>query len=209
MNLNEQKIYSFLQHQKRRMLKMDGATEETGWLTERERKGVDFVARLDEMTEDDGRKVMLRQRNEIGLMEILYENTIDWIMRSRRSQLRMDFVELAQPGAITEDTKLHKEIVRKTGKLDTLATSSLNFDQRKGGDDIYYLMPVLAYKLDKEIRAQNPRCGIDEVFSSVCKNRHNEIDILFLIKEISGYDPNPLFKKYFYSKVEKSEDLLK
>ena len=40
-----ERTYSFLQHQKKRMLMLDGASEETSWLTEREQNGVDFVAR--------------------------------------------------------------------------------------------------------------------------------------------------------------------
>lgn len=36
-----------------------------------------------------------------------------------------------------------------------------------------------------------------------------QISVLALIKAMTGYDPNPFFQKYFYSKVENVDELLK
>lgn len=85
-------IKSFLESQKQRLLKQDGASEETDWLTEREQNGQDFVA----TEEDTGKKT--------GLMEILYNNSIKWIMGSGKKALGMEFMHLTQEGAITEGT---------------------------------------------------------------------------------------------------------
>ncbi len=103
----------------------------------------------------------------------------------------------------------HDEVVEREGKLQTLAESSDNYDNRKGGGDMYGLMPVFAYKLDREIHSYNPEACLDQVFAAVCRKRHKKLDILALIEETTGYDPTPLFQKYFYSKVEDVSALLK
>ena len=103
----------------------------------------------------------------------------------------------------------HNEVVEREGELNTLAESSDNYDNRKGGGDIYGLMPVFAYKLDREIHSYNPGANLDLVFAAVCQKRHQKLDILALIKEITGYDPGPLFEKYFYSRVQDVSGLLK
>jgi len=103
----------------------------------------------------------------------------------------------------------HLSVVEREGKLHTLAESSDNYDDQKGGGDIYGLMPVFAYKLDREIHSFNPGANLDLVFAAVCQKRHKKLDILALIEEITGYDPGPLFEKYFYSKVEDISGLLK
>ena len=103
----------------------------------------------------------------------------------------------------------HSEVVEREGKLQTLAESSDGYDDRKGGGDMYGLMPVFAYKLDREIHSYNPEASLDQVFAAVCQKRHKKLDILALIKEMTGYDPTPLFEKYFYSKVEDVSALLK
>lgn len=102
----------------------------------------------------------------------------------------------------------HSEVVEREGKLQTLAESSDDYDNRKGGGDMYGLMPVFAYKLDREIHSYNPEASLDQVFAAVCQKRHKRLDILALIKDITGYDPTPLFQKYFYSRVEDVAELL-
>jgi len=84
------KIRNFLEVQKQRLLRQDGATEESDWLTEREQKGQDFVA----VNEDTGKRK--------GLMEFLYDNSISWVMSQGHKALRMEFFDLMQEGAITE-----------------------------------------------------------------------------------------------------------
>jgi len=103
----------------------------------------------------------------------------------------------------------HQRVVEREGKLYTLAESSANYDNRKGGGDMYGLMPVFASKLDREIHSYNPEASLDQVFAAVCQKRHKKLDIQALIKEMTGYDPEPLFQKYFYSKVEDVSGLLK
>jgi hypothetical protein len=103
----------------------------------------------------------------------------------------------------------HNEVVKREGKLQTLAESSDDYDNRKGGGDMYGLMPVFASKLDREINSYNPEASLDQVFAAVCQKRHKKLDIKALIKEMTGYDPRPLFQKYFYSKVEDVSALLK
>ena len=103
----------------------------------------------------------------------------------------------------------HNEVVKREGKLQTLAESSDDYDNRKGGGDMYGLMPVFASKLDREIHSYNPEASLDQVFAAVCQKRHKKLDIQALIKEMTGYDPEPLFQKYFYSKVEDVSGLLK
>jgi len=103
----------------------------------------------------------------------------------------------------------HLSVMEREGRLQTLAESSANYDNRKGGGDIYGLMPIFAYKLDREIHSYNPEADLDLIFATVCQKRHQKLDILALIKEITGYDPGPLFQKYFYSKVDDVSELLK
>jgi hypothetical protein len=104
----------------------------------------------------------------------------------------------------------HNILVAKTGGLKSLAASSAELERRfgGGGEDIYALMPVLAYRLDKEIQKHNPKSSLDEVFAAVCRKRPHPVDILALIKDLTGYDPKPLFEKYFQAKIEKPEELL-
>jgi len=103
----------------------------------------------------------------------------------------------------------HQRVVEREGRLYTLAESSANYDDRKGGGDMYGLMPVFASKLDREIHSCNPEASLDQVFAAVCQKRHKKLDIKALIKELTGYDPEPLFRKYFNSKVEDVSALLK
>jgi len=103
----------------------------------------------------------------------------------------------------------HLRVVEREGKPSTLAESSENFDRQSGGGDMTALMPIFAYKLDREIQAHSPGANLDQVYAAVCRKRHQKLDIMALIKEITSYDPNPLFQKYFYSKVKNVDDLLK
>lgn len=84
-------VQQYLNGQKKRLLNMDGASIETGWLTEREVKGTDYVIADVEV----GRKK--------GMMEILYDNTINWILQNQDSmRMRLDAREIAE--ALQEDT---------------------------------------------------------------------------------------------------------
>ena len=104
---------------------------------------------------------------------------------------------------------VHATLVKKQGTIKTLAESSTELERGTGGEDIYNLMPVLAYKLDKEIQKHNPKSSLDDVYSAACrKPLWQQVDVVALTKETTGYDPKPLFDKYFYAKVEKPEELL-
>jgi hypothetical protein len=103
----------------------------------------------------------------------------------------------------------HERVVRREGKRFTLAESSENYDRRSGGGDMYGLMPLLAYKLDREIQALNPKAGLELVFAVAGRKRLQKLDFVALIKDVTGYDPGPLFQKYFYAIIENPADLLK
>jgi hypothetical protein len=103
----------------------------------------------------------------------------------------------------------HEQVVKREGRLSTLAESSVAYDRQTGGGDMYGLMPLLAAKLDREIRAANPNAGLERVFAVVASERLQKFDLPALIKSLTGYDPGPLFKKYFYAKVEDPAELLK
>jgi hypothetical protein len=85
------KIELFLTKQKQRLLEMDGASEKTEWLTEKELSGRHFVGKA-------------KTGAPLGMMSILYENTIDWLLSEARGVLRLEFMDLMAPGAISEDT---------------------------------------------------------------------------------------------------------
>lgn len=116
-----ERIFAFLQNQKRRLLKLDGAEfEGTGnWLTEREQKGIDFVAHARQLNENDDRKKLFSGNNgrPIGLMEILYDNSINWLMSQANKSLSLEFLKLQTPGVISEDTT--------TSNIATFTTSLL------------------------------------------------------------------------------------
>jgi len=103
----------------------------------------------------------------------------------------------------------HERVVKREGRLSTLAESSENYDRQRGGGDMYGLMPLLAYKLDREIQAQNPDAGLEQVFAAAAGKRLNKFDFLALIRDLTGYGPQPLFRKFFYAKVEDASELLK
>ena len=104
----------------------------------------------------------------------------------------------------------HERVVRREGGRFTLAESSQNYDRRSGGGgDMYGLMPLLAYKLDREIQAFNPKAGLELVFAAASRKRLQRLNLLALVKDVTGYDPEPLFQKYFYAKIENPSDLLK
>ena len=103
----------------------------------------------------------------------------------------------------------HENVVKREGRLSTLAESSENYDRQRGGGDMYGLMPLLAYKLDREIQAQNPDAGLEQVFAAAAGKRLNRFDFLALIRDLTGYDPQPLFQKFFYARVEDPSELLK
>lgn len=103
----------------------------------------------------------------------------------------------------------HEQVVKREGRLSTLAESSVAYDRQTGGGDMYGLMPLLAAKLDREIRAANPNAGLERVFAAAASDRLQKFDLPALIKSLTGYDSGPLFKKYFYAKVEDPAGLLK
>jgi len=103
----------------------------------------------------------------------------------------------------------HERVVRREGKRFTLAESSENYDRQRGGGDMYGLMPLLAYKLDLEIQALNPSAGLELVFAVAGRKRLQKLDFFALIKDVTGYDPEALFQKYFYAIIENPEDLLR
>jgi hypothetical protein len=111
-------------------------------------------------------------------------------------------------------------VVKQEGKVYSLADSSSAYDRGAGGGDVYALAPLFAYKLDREIQRQSPKSSIETVFAAVCRSRWRrntdrprefprQIDIVALIKEMTGYDAKPLFDKYFYAVVKDPEVLLK
>jgi hypothetical protein len=102
----------------------------------------------------------------------------------------------------------HARVVKREGGLLTLEQSSRSYDLGKGGGDMYAAMPLLARRLDSEIRASNPNASLGQVFAEVCRRRPASIDILALIKLKTGYDPGPLFKKYFFAPIVDAEELL-
>ena len=100
-----EEIGSFLERQKKSLLLTDGADESTQFLTAREQAGHDFVA--------FDRK---RQR-PIGMKEMLYENTISWLMDAGRGILKSEWMDLVTEEALSEDTT--------TSKIQTFTTSLL------------------------------------------------------------------------------------
>ncbi len=105
--------------------------------------------------------------------------------------------------------KEHDNVRRREGKLYSLAESSSNYDRQSGGGDMYGLMPLLAYKLDRDIQAHNPKAGLEQVFAAAARKRFQRFNFLSLIKEVTGFDPGPLFQKYFFAKIENPAELLK
>jgi hypothetical protein len=114
----------------------------------------------------------------------------------------------------------HAQVVRREGRLSTLAESSAAYDRAEGGGDMYGLMPLLAYKLDREIAAASARAGaasavpvapagLESVFSEVCARRQQRFNLPALIKSLTGYDPCPLFAKYFDAPVADAAELLR
>ncbi len=97
-------IQGFLEAQKKRLLKLDEADESTGYLTKREFEGGDFTA-----MDKSGRK--------IGLMEMLYSNTIEWIMAAGTKNLYQEFQKLSAPGVLTEATSSSSNIQTFTTAL--------------------------------------------------------------------------------------------
>lgn len=86
------KFRLFLTEQKQRLLALDGASPDNGNLTLRESQGRDFVFTNHETGE------------KRGLMDMLYENTIDWIGSMRRKTGRMSLNEQGRPVPLAEDT---------------------------------------------------------------------------------------------------------
>jgi len=78
---------------------------------------------------------------------------------------------------------------------------SVRPDRNTGGGDIYSLMPLLAFRLDREIQAVSPKIAREDVFVEICRRPHRAIDILEFIREKTGYDPRPLFETYFHPPV--------
>ncbi|MGB8953088.1 MAG: hypothetical protein WCC06_10545 [Candidatus Aminicenantales bacterium] len=103
----------------------------------------------------------------------------------------------------------HHKVIEREGERCPLAKSSENYDLGRGGGDIYGLMPLFAYKLDREIQAHSPSASLDQVFAAVCRERRLKFDLLPLIKKETGFDPERLFQTYFYVRVEDTDALLR
>ncbi len=109
-------------------------------------------------------------------------------------------------------------VVQREGKVSSLAESSDAYERNQGGGDIYAYAALFAFKLDQNIRSRNPASSLERVFAEVCRSRPQgggrparpkTDNIIGLIKDITGYEAELFFKKYFYDKVENVEDLLK
>jgi len=103
----------------------------------------------------------------------------------------------------------HLRVREREGSAATLEDSAKAYDQGKGGGDMYGAMPLLAYKLDREIRAANPQADLVQVFIEVCRRRPVPVDVLALIKLRTGYDPGPLFERYFFAPIADAGELLR
>ena len=103
----------------------------------------------------------------------------------------------------------HEQVVRREGQLSALVDSSAAYDRAEGGGDMYGLMPLFAYKLDREIAAQNPEASLETVFNEVCARRQQRFNLPALIKSLTGYDPGPLFARYFSVPVADPAELLR
>jgi len=96
-------IRTFLEKQKERMLMLDGADKgvDGAWLTDREKRGIDFVAERKDGT-------------RIGLHEMLYDNTISWLMTVGQTKLLSEWNLLSQKGVLSEDTTSSADIATFT-----------------------------------------------------------------------------------------------
>ncbi len=112
----------------------------------------------------------------------------------------------------------HKRVVEREGRLSTLAESSRNYDRNAGGGDMYGLMPVFAYRLDREIEKSGAArtgvggtlvSGLERVYAVVCRDRKTRFDLLDLIRRETGYDARELFREYFEKPVTNVEALLR
>jgi hypothetical protein len=127
----------------------------------------------------------------------------------------------------------HKAVAQREGGARALAESSKAYDRGAPGGDMYGLMPVLAYKLDREIEKSAGRGavrdgipgeaaesdaglagrrapeGLEKVFATVCRNRTERFDLPALILRETGYDVKPLFREYFDRVVLDPETLIK
>lgn len=127
----------------------------------------------------------------------------------------------------------HKAVAEREGGARSLAESSKAYDRGAPGGDMYGLMPLLAYKLDREIergmarggerggaraeeavedaaraRSRAP-AGLEKVFAVVCRGRTQRFDLPALIRKETGYDIRPLFREYFDRVVLDPEGLIK
>jgi len=105
INPRFENITKFLDAQKKRLLVMDGASEESGWLTPEEQRGEQFVAE----DKDTGLRV--------GLHEMLYNNAIAWLGHASRKGLRGEWVDLVDSKLIAEDTASAADIATFTTAL--------------------------------------------------------------------------------------------
>jgi len=108
---NTQKIAGFLENQKKRLLEMDGGDPGNHFLNQRELSGYDFVQ---EHAETGAKR---------GVRQIIYDNSIAWMLsRQGRESLRLEFAQLSEEGAISEDTL--------TTNISTFTTSLLPMIRR-------------------------------------------------------------------------------
>ena len=108
-------IAKFLDRQKKRMLMLDGASEESGWRTPDEQSGEQFVA-----TVGDRHPEAERRGRPIGMHEMLYDNAIAWLLyaSSKVSLIRQECEELKDNDrVIKEDTTSADDIATFTTAL--------------------------------------------------------------------------------------------
>jgi len=105
LNPRYENIRKFLDKQKARMLQLDGASEESDWLTPAEQNGEQFVAE----DRDSGKR--------LGMHQMLYDNAIAWLLHASRKGLRPEFDYLATEGVLREDTTSTDDIATFTTAL--------------------------------------------------------------------------------------------
>ncbi len=127
----------------------------------------------------------------------------------------------------------HKAVAEREGGARSLAESSRAYDRGAAGGDMYGLMPLLAYKLDREIDRSTGRAveqgegrgeavtgdrtaagdrtleGLEKVLAVVCRKRTERFDIPALILKETGYDVRPLFREHFDRVVLDPASLIK
>ncbi len=109
-------------------------------------------------------------------------------------------------------------VVKREGRVMSLAESSESYDSRKPAGDIYAFAPLFAAGLDREIRAHDSKTSLEQVFAAVCRMRMKtgersgrpaKFNLPGLILGLTGYDPEGYFKRHFFVPVEDAGVVLK